>query len=180
VAAASRPIAIAGSGLWSTSMATAVATSAARAPGSPATAMGTMMAISTELAMVLMKLSTRGLMRTNDITNTPPKRVIRVTKVMMAVSAITPMVVGSMVTGHRPLVIRHRGFWFQPEQADQTTGDCANHHVHIGWQPLPGGKGGRAGNAPGDQHPWSFLTTQSHGQQETTQNHIQPERLGVL
>lgn len=34
--------------------------------------MGTMMAMSTELAMVLIKLSMRGLMRTKDMAKTPP------------------------------------------------------------------------------------------------------------
>src|SRR5690554_4450527 len=128
-----------GRGLRMASMATPVVTSAARAPRSPVTSMGTIMAISTELAMVLIKLSTRGLMRRNDMMNTPPKRVTRVTTAMMAINARTPRVVVSIAMPGLRFGYPVLGSGFQPEQPDHPSGQRTHHHVHIGWQPLPGG-----------------------------------------
>src|SRR5690554_4943203 len=127
-----------------------VATSAARAPRSPSTAIGTMMAINTELAMVLIKLSTRGLMRTNDISNTPPKRVTKARTVMLAISASTPAEVVSIVPRHR---LARTCLGLQPEQPDQAASQRPHHHVHVRRQPFPGRQRTGRCHQPGHQNP---------------------------
>src|SRR5690554_6229196 len=169
-----------GRGLRMASMATPVVTSAARAPRSPVTAMGTIMAISTELAMVLMKLSTRGLMRRNDMMNTPPKRVTRVTTAMMAINARTPRVVVSIAMPDLQVIFPALGSGFQPEQSDHTTSQCTHHNVHIGRQPFPRRQRSSTCHQPGHENTRRFLATEGHGQQKAAQYHIQAQCSGVL